>query len=154
MMRILDLAIKDLSQMFRDKRSLLFLVAMPLGFTFFMGFAYRQAEEGNANADTRIPLAVVDPEPDAVLNKMFIGRLDLSEDIRIESMSEEAAMNALYKGDVAGVLAIPQGFSEQAAAGKTPQLKLIADSTSAQGQSLYQLLRGPVSQLMSAVETA
>src|SRR5215208_2296996 len=153
-MRIIDLALKDLSQMLRDKRSLLFLVAMPLVFTFFMGFAYRQAEKGSAEADTRIPLAFVDTEPDAVLNKMLTGRLDLSEDIRIESMNEEAAMNALYKGDVAGVLVIPQGFTDQAAAGKTPQLKLIADSTSSQGQSLYQLLRVPVSQLMSAVEAA
>jgi ABC-type transport system involved in multi-copper enzyme maturation permease subunit len=69
-------------------------------------------------------------------------------------MNEEDAMNALYKGDVAGVLMIPVGFSEQAAAGKASQLRLIADSTSAQGQSLYQLLRVPVSQLMSAVEAA
>ena len=151
-MRILDLTLKDLSQMFRDKRSLLFLVLMPIGFTFFMGFAYRNASDGNA--DKRIPLAVVDPEPDAVLNKMLIGRLDLSEEIRIESMREAEAMDALHKNDVAGVLVIPSGFSEQAAAGKAPQLKLIADSTSAQGQSLYQLLRVPVSQLMSAVETA
>ncbi len=153
-MRIIDLALKDLVQMFRDKRSLLFLVAMPLVFTFFMGFAYGRAEEENANADTRIPMAVVDPEPDAALNKMLMGRLNLSEDIRIESMNEEDAMNALYKGDVAGVLVIPRGFSEQSTAGETAQLKLIADSTSAQGQSLYQLLRVPVSQLMSAVEAA
>lgn len=153
-MRILDLALKDLSQMFRDKRSLLFLVAMPLIFTFFMGFAYRRSVEGNANADTRIPLAVVDPEPDALLNKMLVARLDLSKDIRIELMKEADAMNALYKGKVAGVLVIPQGFSEQATAGKEAQLKLIAESTSAQGQSLYQLLRVPVSQLLSAVEIA
>ncbi len=151
-MRILDLALKDLSQMFRDKRSLLFLVAMPLVFTFFMGYAYRAGAD--QNADTRIPLAVIDPEPDAVLNKLLSERLGLSEDIRIESMTEEDAMNALYKGDVAGVLAIPQGFSEQAQAGDVAQLKLIADSSSAQGQSLYQLLRVPVSRLMSAVQIA
>ncbi len=152
-MRILDLALKDLSQMFRDKRSLLFLVVMPIVFTFFMGFAYRNAGV-DKNADNRIPLAVVNPEPDAVLNKMLVGRLDLSDDIRIEPMSEADAMNALYKGDVAGVLVIPQGFSDQASAGEASQLKLIADSTSAQGQSLYQLLRVPISQLMSAVEAA
>jgi ABC-2 type transport system permease protein len=153
-MRILDLALKDLSQMFRDKRSLLFLVAMPLVFTFFMGFAYGRAEEGNADADKRIPLAVVDSQPDAVLNKMLVARLDLSNDIRIMLMNEPDAMNALYKGEVAGVLVIPPGFSEQASEGKVPQLKLIAESTSAQGQSLYQLLRVPVSQLMSAVQIA
>ena len=52
-MRILDLALKDLSQIFRDKRSLLFLIVMPIGFTFFMGFAYRSADK-NTDADNRI----------------------------------------------------------------------------------------------------
>ena len=157
-MRILDLTIKDLSQMFRDKRALLFLVVMPIAFTFFMGFAYGRAND--EVADKRIPLAVVDTEPDAVLNKMLVARLDLSQEIRIESMSEPDAMEALHKGNVAGVLVIPQGFSEQAShkgilsLGKESQLRLFADSASARGPSLYQLLRVPISQLMSAVESA
>ncbi len=150
-MRILDLALKDLSQMFRDKRSLLFLVAMPIVFTFFMGFAYRNAGK-NPNADNRIPLAVVNPAPEAVLNQALLTRLETSGSMRVEVMNEPEAMNTLYKGDAAGVLVIPVGFSEQASAGKEAQLKLIADLTSADGQSLYQLLRVPVSQLMSAVE--
>ena len=155
MMRILDLALKDLSQMFRDKRSLLFLVVMPVVFTFFMGFAYRGANK-DSDADNRIPLAVVNPEPDAVLNKMLLGRLETSKEIRVESMSEAQAMDALRKGDVAGVLIIPVGFSEQVSAGHEAQaqLKLIADSTSPSGQSLYQLLRVPISQLVSAVQIA
>ncbi len=152
-MRILDLALKDLSQIFRDKQSLLFLVAMPIVFTFFMGFAYRNVG-GDPNADTRIPLAVVDPEPDAVLNKALLTRLGSSESIRVERMSEADAMDAYRKEDVAGVLVIPVEFSGQIEAGEEAQMKLIADSTSAQGQSLYQLLRVPISQLMSAVEVS
>jgi ABC-2 type transport system permease protein len=152
-MRILDLAFKDLSQMFRDKRSLLFLVAMPIAFTVFMGFAFRNTG-GDENVDTRIPLAVVNPEPDAVLNKALVMRLESSDSIRIESMSEVDAMDAFHKGDVAGVLVMPVGFSEQASAGSEAQLTLIADSNSSEGQSLYQLLRVPISQLLSAVEVS
>jgi len=160
-MRILDLAIKDLSQMFRDKRSLLFLVAMPIAFTFFMGFAFKNVG-GDPNADNRIPLAVVNPEPDAVLNTALITRLESSDSIRINSLNEMDAMDAFHKGDVAGVLEIPAGFSEQVSAGKAcvepcrndAQIQLIADSTSADGQSLYQLLRVPISQLLSAVEVS
>ena len=137
--------------MFRDKRSILFLVVMPIMFTFFMGFAYKNAG-GDSNADHRIPLAVVNPEPDAVLNKAFLTRLESSDAMRVEDMNQADAMNALHKGDVAGVLVISLGFSEQVEAGKEAQLILIADSTSAQGQSLYQLLRVPISQIMSAVE--
>ncbi len=150
-MRILDLALKDLSQMFRDKRSLLFLVVMPIVFTFFMGFAYRNTG-GDANADHRIPLAIVNPEPNAVLNKALVSRLESSDAIRVENMSNADAMAALHKGGVAGVLVIPVGFGEQASAGNEAQLTLIADTISAQGQSLYQLLRVPISQIMSAVE--
>jgi ABC-2 type transport system permease protein len=152
-MRILDLALKDLSQIFRDKRSLLFLVAMPIVFTIFMGFAYRNVG-GDPNADNRIPLALVDPEPEAHLNNMLFTRLESSASIKVVSMTEEEAMDALRKGDVAGVLKIPAGFNGHIEAGKDAQLTLIADSTSPNGQSLYQLLRVPISQLMSAVEVA
>jgi ABC-2 type transport system permease protein len=150
-MRILDLALKDLSQMLRDKRSLLFLVVMPIVFTFFMGLAYR-GTGSDTNVDHRIPLAVVDSEPDAVLNKMLVARLDLSEDMRMMSMSLDEAKAALTKGEVSGVLVIPPRFSEEVWQGRYSKLTLIADPVSAQGQSLYQLLRLPISQLMSAVE--
>jgi ABC-2 type transport system permease protein len=153
-MKILDLALKDLSQMLRDKRSLLFVVAMPIVFTFFMGLAYSGSTQSDENKDTRIPLALVDPEPESRLNKMLFARLASSDSIRILSMNEDEALNAFHKGDAAGVLVIPKGFSEQAEAGKAAQLNLIAESGSADGQSLYQLLRVPISQLMSAVEVA
>jgi len=140
--------------MLRDKRSLLFLVAMPIAFTFFMGFAYGSGQENSENVDNRIPLALVDPEPESRLNKMFFTRLDSSDSIRVVSMDEDAAMDALHKGEVAGVLVMPIGFSDQAEAGDEPQITLIADSASSEGQSLYQFLRVPISQLMSAVEVA
>jgi ABC-2 type transport system permease protein len=152
-MRIFDLTFKDLTQMLRDKRSLLFLVAMPIVFTLFMGFAYR-GNSGDENEDTRIPLAVVDPEPESRLNKMLLARLDSSDTIKTVRLSEAEAVESLRKGEVAGVLVIPLGFSGQAEAGKEAQLKLIAQASSTEGQSLYQLLRVPISQLMSAVEIA
>ena len=161
-MRILDLALKDLSQMLRDKRSLLFIVAMPIVFTLFMGFAYRGSSQSDEETDNRIPLALVDPQPESRLNKMFFTRLVSSDSIKVLPMNENEAMDAFRKGEVAGVLVIPDGFSEQVEAGKArvepsrndAQLNLIAEAASSEGQSIYQLLRVPISQLMSAVEIA
>lgn len=153
-MRIIDLALKDLSQILRDKRSLLFIVAMPIIFTIFMGFAYRGGSQSDEDTDNRIPLALVDPQPDSRLNKMFFTRLESSDSIRIVVMNEAEAMDAFRKGEVAGVLVIPDGFSEQVEAGNEAQLNLIAEAASSEGQSIYQLLRVPISQLMSAVEIA
>jgi ABC-2 type transport system permease protein len=52
------------------------------------------------------------------------------------------------------VLIIPAGFSQAAEGGAPAQLTLIAEATSTEGQSLFQFLRRPISQLMSAVEVA
>jgi len=153
-MRILDLAFKDLSQMLRDKRSLLFIVAMPIIFTLFMGFAYRGSTQSDEETDDRIPLALVDPQPDSRLNKMFFTRLESSDSIKVVVMNEDEAMDAFRKGEVAGVLVIPNGFSEQVEAGKEAQLQLIAEASSSAGQSIYQLLRVQISQLMSEVDVA
>jgi ABC-type Na+ efflux pump permease subunit len=153
-MRIIDLTLKDLSQMLRDRRTLLFVVAMPIVFTLFMGFAYRGSAAGSALADPRVPLAVVNPEPDGRLNQMLLARLTSSDKLRTTHLAEAEAMEAFRQGEAAGVLVIPLGFSQQAATGSIPQLTLIAEAASTRGQSLYQLLRAPVSQLMSTVEVA
>ena len=150
-MRILDLTFKDLLQIFRDKRSLLFLVAMPVAFTLFMGFAYRSGENGEPQ-DPRMSLAWVEDAPGGALSQMLYSRLEESDTLKPIHMERDAALESLQQGDMDGVVVIPSEFGEQAQAGEVPQVTLIADTTSTKGQSLYQLLRVPVSQLMSAVE--
>lgn len=153
-MKILDLALKDLSQILRDKRALLFLVAMPMVFTLFMGFAYNAGESGAENADSRLGLAYVDPQVESRLSQMLFARLDESDAVKVIRLEQAEALESLRRGDVAGVLVLPGDFEKQARDGNVPQLTLIAAANSSEGQSLYQLLRVPISQLMSAVEIA
>ncbi len=153
-MRIIDLALKDLSQMFRDRRSLLFVVAMPIVFTIFMGFAYRGASTPAPASDNRSTLVMVNPQPDSQLSQALMTGLQSSSQFKVVPMNEGDAMAALNKGNAAGVLIVPADFNDQAKSGNTPQLKLVAQPASASGQALYQWLRGAISELMSAVETA
>lgn len=153
-MKILDLAIKDLSQILRDLRSLLFLVAMPIAFTLFMGFAYSAGENGDENADSRLGLAYVDPQPESRLSQMLFARLEESDAVKVIRLEQAQALESLRRGEVAGVLVLPGDFEAQARDGNAPQLTLIAAANASEGQSLYQLLRVPISQLMSAVEVA
>lgn len=152
-MKMFDLVINDLSQIFRDKRSLIFLVAMPIVFTLFMGFAYRGGE-GDEPGDPRIPIAWVQAGAAGDLSQMLYARLDGSDALKPLPMEQAEALEALDKGEVDGVLLVPSGFGEadQSTVSPVPQLTLIADPASNQGQALYQLLRVPVTQLMSAVE--
>lgn len=159
-MRIFDLALKDLSQIFRDKRSLLFIVAMPVVFTIFMGFAYRSGKANEANLDSRVPLGWVNNDAGGAVSEQLFEMLSASDSMRLVELAPDAAEDAVRKGEVAGALVVPSGYSEQASAGKArvetsrndAQLTLIADLNSAQGQSLFQLLRAPVTKVMSAVE--
>jgi ABC-type multidrug transport system permease subunit len=153
-MRIFDLAFKDLSQILRDKRALLFLVAMPIVFTLFMGFAYNAGESGSESADMRLGLAYVDPEPASRLSQMLFARLEESDAVKVIRLEQAESLESLRRGEVAGVLVLPGNFDAQARDGSVPQLTLIAAANASEGQSLYQLLRVPISQLMSAVEIA
>jgi ABC-2 type transport system permease protein len=158
-MRIIDLVIKDLSQIFRDKRSLVFLVAMPVAFTLFMGFAYPRNESSEVQ-EPHMSLAWVQTGSVDELSQMLYARLEELDTLEPVRMEKDAALESLERGEVDGVLVVQPGFGERAKgaivsgqSGQMPfgQITLIADATSTKGQSLYQLLRVPVSQLMSAV---
>jgi ABC-2 type transport system permease protein len=151
-MRIFDLTMKDLTQIFRDKRTLLFLVAMPIVFTLFMGFAYKSGSKSSTPEDSRIPLGWVNNDPNMPLAEQLYASLSKLDSIRLVELAPEAAANSVRKGETAGVLIVPAGFSLQVEAGSDPQLTLLADLNSPNGQSLYNLLRDPITQLWSAIE--
>jgi ABC-2 type transport system permease protein len=151
-MRTIDLALKDLSQIFRDKRALLFLVAMPIVFTLFMGFAYRSGGD-NAPEDSRIRLGWVNQDPGGLLSQQLQGLLEDSDSVQLVDLTPESAADAVHGGEVSGALLVPSGFSEQIS-GSAGQLSLLADPASTEGQSLFQLLKAPVTQVMSSAEIA
>lgn len=150
-MRTFDLALKDLSQVLREKQSLLFFVLMPIVFTFFMGFAYRGAVQPE---DPRLALGWADADPEGALSQQLYAVLSESAAVRLVEVDPAGAEAAVQGGDVAGVLVIRAGFSAKALAGEAVQLTLIADALSTTGQSLNQVLRAPVVEVMSAVQIA
>lgn len=153
-MRIIDLALKDLSQIFRDKRSLLFLVAMPIAFTFFMGFAYKSGSDNDASKDTRIPLGWVNNDGNGYVSTQLFEMFSNSDSVRLIELTSDAVDESIRTGEVAGVLIVPDKYSEQVSAGNEAPLTLVTDTNSTNGQSLYQILRTSVTKLMSAVEIA
>ena len=152
-MRILNLALKDLSHVLRDRKSLLFLVAMPILFTLFMSFAYKSPAN---TASQQLRLAWVDPQPQGRLSQALLTRLQSNQTLKVLPMQAGEAQTALQKGQVDGILQLPANLDDNLQAGTTgtAQVRLIADSTSTKAQSLYQVVRVPIAQLMSAVEIA
>jgi len=160
-MRTFDLALKDLSQVLREKQSLLFFVAMPVVFTFFMGFAYRGAVQP---ADPRLVLGWADADGGALSQQLYAAlensaavrlvEVDPASIARPEPGDPASVPSSGVLSDMAGVLVVPAGFSDKALSGEAAQLTLLADALSTTGQSLYQVLRAPVVQIMSAARIA
>lgn len=151
-MRILDLAFKDLSQILRDKKALIFLVAMPLVFTLFMGFAYRGSLEP---ADPRLALGWINQDPDGALSQQLEKWLNDSSSLRLVLFTPaelEAAKRQVSTGKLQGLLIIPDKFTAAGLAGDFVQLRLVVDEATVGGQNLLQLVRVPVTRLMSTAE--
>lgn len=154
-MRILDLASKDISQIVRDRQSLLFLLLMPLVFTFFMGFAYRSG--GAAGQDARLPVGWLNQDPGGLLSTRLESLLAGSGAVRLEELEPTPAAGpaeAVRSGDLAAALIVPPGFSQETLAGKKMRLTLIAGEGSSEGQAARQAVRVAVVRLLSAAEIA
>ena len=150
-MRILDLAINDLVQILRDRKSLLFLVAMPVVFTVFMGFVYRSPAQAS---DTRLPLGWVDGDPQGALSQAIRTMFENSGAFRIVDVERSKASGMVASGQFAAAVIIPPGFSQRTLSGESAPVTLLGDEASNTGQQVLQLARPLILRLNSAAAIA
>jgi ABC-2 type transport system permease protein len=153
-MRILDIMIKDLKQMLQERRSLLFLVAMPIVFTIFMGFASGGSGD---TSDPRLAIGWINQDNGGAISSTLHEFLTSSDSLRLVELdpSQVAEANQMVSsGDLAAALVVPAGFSQATLEGHTPQISMVVDLTSGTGQSALELVRIPVTRVMSAVGIA
>ncbi len=151
-MRIFHIAMKDLSQILRQKKSALFLLIMPVLFTGLMGVIFDQ----NGGDDPRLPVAVV-VEDDGVLGAYFKTLLDYSETIHPTDPGQKdtAALDKLVRSQkAAAAIVIPDGFSESTLGGGSPQMTLIIDRGTPAGQAADRAIQLAATRLLGAVQAA
>ncbi|HSV85958.1 MAG TPA: ABC transporter permease [Levilinea sp.] len=147
-MRILDLAFKNISQIFRDKMAFLFLLVMPLVFTFFMGFVFGA---GAAEEDTRLPVGWLNQDAGGLMSAHLERMLADSEVVRLEPVeSLESANEQARNGELAGAVIVPAGFSQTTLSGGSARITLIADESSSNAQAVRETVRPLVVRLLSA----
>ena len=161
-MRVIDLALKDLLQIVRDWKSALFLLAMPILFTLFFGFVFGSSGAGD---DPRLPVGFVDHDGGSALSASLHNLLETSDAIRpvvLEGDEADRAANLVHDEDLAAVVIVPAGFSEQtlrlgsgqALAGAEPRVTLIVDQNAPAGRTASYAVQAAVMRLLGAVETA
>jgi ABC-2 type transport system permease protein len=153
-MRVIDLAIKDLTQIVRDWRAAAFLVIMPIGFTILFGFAFGGAGSDEA-VDARLPVGLID-EDGGRLSPHLLALIEASDVIRIAE--RETAVNELEKmvadDELAAAVVIPAGYGEEMVAGQARPLTVIAKVSSNAGRTAQGEIQAAAMRLNSAVTAA
>jgi ABC-2 type transport system permease protein len=152
-MHILDLALKDIQQLMRDRRTFFFFLAMPIVFTVLFGFLFSGGSDEN---DPRLPLGFVKLDAglladglEAELAKSDVFRLVVDEEASLEQLRQNVA-----EDELAGVLVVPADYGASLRQGDVPRLPLIITSNTTTGVSLKQGLVPVAMRLHSAALTA
>lgn len=153
-MRVFILALKDLQQITRDRRSALFVVVMPVLFTFFLIF---MAGGNGSNGDSRLPVSYVNLDQGGIAGAELRKLLDSSEVVRVvvpEDKDRAKVGDLVRDGKFAAAITLPAGYTEQLLAGNAVSPPVIADQGSQTGQSAANAIQSAFSRLMGAVQVA
>lgn len=156
-MRILDLALKDLSQLIRDWKASVFLLIMPIGFTLLFGFVFGSS---SGDGDARLPVGFLDLDGGALLSSHLLDMLNDSEAIRpvmLDGIGVEEIQDQVRDEELAAAILIPANYTQQLLAPERnplPQPQLIVDPGSSAGHTAQEAIQAVLLRLLGAVESS
>jgi ABC-2 type transport system permease protein len=153
-MRIVYVVVKDLMQMTKDWKVMLFLVVAPIMFTLVMGIAYSGM---GGQKDTRLKVGWINQDGSHFLAAAFSSGLEASGDVKLETRTPEQYEK--LKADVrqnrlSAAIVVPQGFGEGILKGEVAQVEVIVNEGSSEAASIQEITRLVISSLLSAVKSA
>ena len=154
MLRILDITFKDLLQLSRDFKVFMFLLIMPVIFTFLFGYAF--GGFGGGESDSRLPIGYLSQDDHWVTDELH-KLLDKSDIVRLEDnvfLSAADFEKLVANGDLAAVVIVPDGYGKAMLKNKTARLTVIADTSTSAWTTVEAELLSLTSRLDGAIRTA
>lgn len=154
MIRIFDITRKDLMQVARDFKTFMFLLIMPIAFTFLFGYAFGGFSK--SDSDSRLPVGYLSQDDHWVSDSLH-DLLNKSEVIRLdENLFTSAAdlEKRVADGDLAALVIVPDGYGRAVLKGKTARLRVIGDTSSPAWTTVEAELLTLAGRLDGAVRTA
>ena len=155
MIRIFDIAFKDLTQFLRDFKTFMFLLLMPILFTFLFGYAFG-GFSSSGESDSRLPVGFLNEDDRWISNTLH----DLMADSDLIRLREDPSLSAsdldrmVAEGNLAAAVIIPSGYSKAILADKTARLTVIADTGTAAWTTVEAEILKLASRMDGAVRTA
>jgi ABC-2 type transport system permease protein len=154
MIRIFDIALKDLLQLSRDFKTFMFLFLMPILFTFLFGYAF--GGFGGGASDSRLPVGYISYDENWITDELH-DLLKNSEVIRLEEnlfLSATDLEKLVADGELAAAIIVPEGYGRAVLKDKTIQLTVIADTGTQPWTTIEAELLTAASRIDGAVRTA
>ncbi len=155
MRKILALAWNNIRLELSDRSSLVFLLILPLAFTYIIGIAMGGAyePESNASTDTRHPVIVVDQDASA-LSAQLIAVIETSQIIRPVEQNLSDAID-IFKGQgVSAYVVIPAGFGASITTGQPTLLDLVTAAGDNYALTTGQAVQAAVAELNAILSAA
>lgn len=154
MIRILDIAFKDLLQLMRDFKTFMFLLLMPILFTFLFGYAFGGF---GGSSDSRLPVGYLSQDNHWVTDSLhdLLSESDLISLRKNVFLSPADLEQQVANGDLAAAIIVPRGYGRDVLKNRTDlRLIVIADTSSTAWTSVEAELLRITSRLDGAVRTA
>lgn len=156
-MRVIDLVLKDLSQMVRDRRTLVFFLIMPIVFTLLFGFIFGNTGDGDEEiGDSRLPIAIIVEDQHRITTSL-VSVLERSNEFQLvwsEESNQDELRELVADGDISAAIIVPPGYGEQTALGDPIALTVILDSSDINGYSIEQSITGAVALIRKSARAA
>jgi ABC-2 type transport system permease protein len=125
MKSVLQMALKDLKILSRDKMGAFFIVGFPILMGLFFGLMMGGFSSGGRSA---MKIAIVDQDQSEISRK-FVQSLSENKNLSVDLTELEPAKESVRKGTRVGLLIVPQGFGETAGVfwEKPPEIQLGMD---------------------------
>jgi ABC-2 type transport system permease protein len=144
----LDIARRDLLDLWRSKMLLFFFILFPILLMSMFGYIYPPIPKSNPNtgnigtAFPNLPVSLVQMDDGQAANSIAAQFIQVSKQqglfIVSETASYQAARTQLVEGNVKGIIIIPQGFSNALAAGQPATVQVTVDETNPTTASVVQ----------------
>ena len=144
----LDIARRDLLDLWRSKMLLFFFILFPILLMSMFGYIYPPVPKSNPNtgaigtAFPNLPLSLVKMDDGQTANLIAAQFIQISKQQDLFAVSEtasyQAARNQLVLGNIKGIVIIPQGFSDALAGGQPATVQVTVDETNPTTASVVQ----------------
>jgi ABC-2 type transport system permease protein len=151
-MRIIDLILKNVTQIVRDWKAAFFMLVVPIIFTLLMGFIF--GGFGGGEEDPRLPVGFVDQD-ESTVSAHLLALLEGSDAVRPVALEDaDKAEEQVRDEELAAAVIVPAGYGDRVFSDDPLRPTVIVDERAQAGTAAQSAIHTTMMRLLGSVQTA